>query len=326
MYFPPSSPATRNLCPNATISPGTPTLCPLGPTTRPWSASNPYDFQPCYYAPLNNTSTANSGPYVVEGGNTFYENRAYISIATAFARDACGFVGGHHGGTIFELKSSDIYSIGGYHHEFEDVGYQVNFNDFTSVPSYAYYMGCDSGGLYCEYEGSRYSISTDFLNGQSDINLGRYEDTTSNEWIWDEAYAPTLLLPRQIRSLDPAWFTCSLALYGIYDPPRALQQATSYAGVTTPSAYDSPTNTPPKPASSPTDGSAPATAKPQTTPAPAEPEQGPSQTNGGATDQPPYEGATQTSQDPTSADTGADGANPHPSTSTRNVGGISTLR
>lgn len=42
----------------------------------------------------------------------------------------------------------------------------------------------------------------------NDIDFGVQHQplqSTSNLWIWDEAYAPKLLVPLQIRQLDPAW-------------------------------------------------------------------------------------------------------------------------
>ena len=38
-------------------------------------------------SPANNTS---QGPYIVSAGTTFYENRAYISVQTAYASNSCG--------------------------------------------------------------------------------------------------------------------------------------------------------------------------------------------------------------------------------------------
>ena len=167
---------------------------------------------PCAYDTSNITSTKNSGPYFVSDGHTFYHNRAYISLQTAYAKNKCSFVGSQYPATYLTLMSSELYTIGGYHHGFRDIGYNVNFANFESVPANAYYQTCNSevSASYCTYIGTRYRYGTDFINGMSTIDFGNvYEHETSNQWIWDEAYAPTLLVPLQMRSLDPAWSTCS---------------------------------------------------------------------------------------------------------------------
>ena len=100
LYFPTTATTSHNLCPDPTVSPGTATICPLGPTTATANATNPYDYQPCYYATGNATSTTNSAPYVVSDGHTFYQNRAYISMQTAYASDRCGIIGEKHEGML----------------------------------------------------------------------------------------------------------------------------------------------------------------------------------------------------------------------------------
>ena len=162
IYFPATTTATanisRNLCP-ATAGTGMPTLCPLGPTLRPFSKTNYYDSVACGYVLPKATFTPESGLHVVSGGQTFYPNKVYISLKTIFASNQCGDVGSRLPGTILTLQSSDIYSIGGYHHEFSDVGYSFDFADLTSVPAPVYFMGCDSGGENsCIYRGSRVSV------------------------------------------------------------------------------------------------------------------------------------------------------------------------
>ncbi|KAK4994983.1 hypothetical protein LTR66_005113 [Elasticomyces elasticus] len=49
----------------------------------------------------------------------------------------------------------------------------------------------------------------------------------NGSFIYDYAYLPVLAVPSMLRSFYPAWSTCELDLYGIYDPPIALQPAQS---------------------------------------------------------------------------------------------------
>ena len=42
----------------------------------------------------------------------------------------------------------------------------------------------------------------------------------------DSGYFPTIALPPRLRDTDPAWATCELPLWGMYDPPIALPRVT----------------------------------------------------------------------------------------------------
>lgn len=271
IYFPQTATlnTSQNLCPTASISPGTGTLCPLGPTLHSFSKTNAYDGAVCDYALPNATSTPETAPYVVSEGQTFYEDKVYISLNTIVAKNKCGYVGSGLPGTLLTLHSSQIYTIGGYHHEFADDGYSFNYADLTSVPSYAYYMACDSGGGdYCEYSGTRYSYGLDYINGVNTLDFGNGHiagnggNWTKDAVIWDEAYAPTLLAPLELRTLQSAWSSCVLDLEGLYDPPKALTQALTEAGPSGPGGYSSTTAAP---ASSVTNTLASATALPVST-------------------------------------------------------------
>lgn len=209
-YFPVTSNASRDLCP--ATGAGSPTVCPLAPTRGVYTVTDPYQAPPCDYITANVTAAKPSGPYIISAGQTFYHNRVYFSLDTVYASNTCGPVGSTHTNAIISVLSSEVHSVGGYHHGFADIGYQVNFQDFTSVPAYAYYMNDDIiGPSYGLALTDRYRFGTDFINGISTADFGGAEAGAHGytgsqvSWIWDEAYAPTLLMPLQIRSLDPAW-------------------------------------------------------------------------------------------------------------------------
>ncbi|KAI7204936.1 hypothetical protein KC316_g1070 [Hortaea werneckii] len=48
--------------------------------------------------------------------------------------------------------------------------------------------------------------------------------------IYEGDYRPQLALPSQLIDLDPAWKNCEPYIQGIYDPPKALQPATTLDG------------------------------------------------------------------------------------------------
>lgn len=184
-------------------------------------------------------------------------------------QNSCGYVGKQYDGTTLTLASSDIYSVHGYHHEFEDVGYQFDFADLSNVPAEKYYANCGGGqDPICVYSGTDYRYGTDFINGRSDVDfgvgyaVGDGHTETAYQWIWQGAYSPTLLVPLQIRTLDPAWSTCSLNLVGLYDPPRVLTGQLTYA---TPTAPTAPKTSQAAPAATITSDGAPATADPKPT-------------------------------------------------------------
>lgn len=56
------------------------------------------------------------------------------------------------------------------------------------------------------------------------------------ETISDASYSPFLSVPAELRSAEAVWNSCVLFVDGIWDPPIALQQAGTLAGVTTPVA------------------------------------------------------------------------------------------
>ncbi|KAK3620444.1 hypothetical protein LTR22_025589 [Elasticomyces elasticus] len=94
-------------------------------------------------------------------------------------------------------------------------------------------------------------------------------DTGGCPIILDD-YNPVLVVPAAVRGLDPAWASCALDWEGLYDPPSALQPASSADGPSVPV---------------PTIQSTTSTSDPQPTSEPAEPGssttiRGPSQTLG----------------------------------------------
>ncbi|TKA47384.1 hypothetical protein B0A55_13684, partial [Friedmanniomyces simplex] len=61
--------------------------------------------------------------------------------------------------------------------------------------------------------------------------------------ITPSRFHPQLVLPTQVRALDPAWRTCGLAWQGLWDPPVALQSAGVVDPVTTPAGVQEGTAT-----------------------------------------------------------------------------------
>ncbi|KAK4960355.1 hypothetical protein LTR10_003250 [Elasticomyces elasticus] len=195
----------------------------------------------------------NSGPYTVFDGTTLYHNRAYISLSTVYAQDQCGTVGTPRLGSILTLASSQIFS---YDKQLipevcGDYGYSFNFaNLLPNLPYSAFHdwPGTDKPG--CSTPASGFPLPGDFVDGTAVLYGGLCST------IIDEMYFPTLVVPTEIRTLDPAWATCGNALEGLYDPPKALTAATTLDGLSGPyvvsTSLASPASTAHAPGPSPT--------------------------------------------------------------------------
>ncbi|KAK3630072.1 hypothetical protein LTR56_002641 [Elasticomyces elasticus] len=77
-------------------------------------------------------------------------------------------------------------------------------------------------------------------------------DTGGCPIILDD-YNPVLVVPAAVRGLDPAWASCALDWEGLYDPPSALQPASSADGpsVPVPTIQSTTSTSDPKPTSEP---------------------------------------------------------------------------
>lgn len=122
----------------------------------------------------------------VLNGSTLVAPTAYISIRTAFAANSCSVVGGQHTGTMVAVKPAELSTqihIGGKVAAYE-YG-QLDYADLTGLPPASQYQMQPS----CVMFGCATMYST--------------------TWF------PTLKVPPQIRSIDPAWADCELGLEGL---------------------------------------------------------------------------------------------------------------
>lgn len=116
-------------------------------------------------------------------------------------------------------------------------------------------------------------------------------------------YAPVIAVPTGVQNLDPEWKSCTAFYGGLYDPPKALQQAQTAAGITTPIAAPSPTT-----AASP--GSTVTDSGPTKTHLPMETASSPTSVASLATDQAATEPSVQTQASAASDDTSKGQADP----------------
>ncbi|KAF2083249.1 hypothetical protein K490DRAFT_70003 [Saccharata proteae CBS 121410] len=223
MYFAPPSNHTYKLC--DTNSFPEKTDCPFGPTTGVYL----YDGN-CHYDTDYVHSVATTGPStILSNVQVLYSSNVYLSFKTAYAEDQCSSrVGKGYAGAVVTLASTDLYSangpdLGGAIPYSVTGGYSFNFDDLMSVPGQIYM------GASCQ-------------NGPSSWGYGPANGIKHTSWwcdtIYQSAYFPTLLVPPQIRSLDPAWASCQLDLCGSLDPPIVLTAETLMAKPTSSFAQD----------------------------------------------------------------------------------------
>ncbi|KAK4556945.1 hypothetical protein LTR86_005926 [Recurvomyces mirabilis] len=143
----------------------------------------------------------------------------YIDFQTAYATDDCGnAVGKAYPGAIIGVDPHSLYSMLGY----QDFAVLTVDNGARTTTFYqsARFDFHDLNGLP--------PVSV-YIEQPSCIAYGCYS-------IWSSLYRPVLVLPSQVRNLDPAWKSCGLDWHGAWDPPIALQPAQAIDPVTTPHA------------------------------------------------------------------------------------------
>ncbi|OQO00381.1 hypothetical protein B0A48_13729 [Cryoendolithus antarcticus] len=114
----------------------------------------------------------------------------------------------------------------------------VDFDALTKPDPVAYYFGAgwQSGGVGAGPPGCN-----EVTSGFQDIMNPR-GPAPECATVFKDLYHAQLAVPKAVRALDPAWAQCDVPLYGIYDPPIALQAAGAVKGpvgaTTTTSASD----------------------------------------------------------------------------------------
>lgn len=145
------------------------------------------------YPNVTVTSNATESVIAVINGTTFTSPTVYLSYAGVSARDNCYRpVGKSYRGTVIGVSPSAVASIDSPHY----YATTFNFADFNT-PYSPYVLS-----KLCWPAPAESCI----------IDAGA-------------VYNPRLVVPEEIRSLDPAWKTCDPDWLGSYDPPRILVPA-----------------------------------------------------------------------------------------------------
>lgn len=135
-----------------------------------------------------------------------YQGNIYVSYQEPRVRDNCGqlITRQSPGHNVLTIASSDLHSIRKYPHAlapfpvvWDLVPWPVNYDDFNPPTPFSAYAGqrvCAQGGM----------------------------DTAACTIVKPDEYFPDMMMPPQIRDLDPNWKNCLYDKYAAFDPPIAL--------------------------------------------------------------------------------------------------------
>lgn len=151
----------------------------------------------------------------VLNGTTLYSPSVYIHLRTVYASDSCFQIGARHTSTLLAMDP-------------EDVSTQVHW-----------------GGKVAQSGAEAYN-TLDYADIVGLPPVSAYEHQPSClifgcSTIYPSSWDPVLVVPTQLRAIDPAWQSCAVGLDGLYDPPVAL---TPQAVVAAPTAFSTPSSVP----------------------------------------------------------------------------------
>ncbi|OQO06747.1 hypothetical protein B0A48_08535 [Cryoendolithus antarcticus] len=139
----------------------------------------------------------------------------YIEFRTAYATNACGWtIGGTYPGALVPIHPASLFSI------------QTQFDFFVTALS-------SNTAKTSFYQSASFNFAD--LSGMAPASVYYAQPSCFEHGcgtIYND-YHPVLVVPSQVRSLDPAWKTCGLDFRGSWDPPIALQPGGVVAAVTT---------------------------------------------------------------------------------------------
>lgn len=172
----------------------------------------------------------------VSDGYTYVSPSVYLGFTSLSAFDYCGTVGNVYTSTTFSFAPDELSTFGSPLAStyvttdiYTDYTSGVSTTTHTETNSYA---GPASVINYRDLGQNCSTISGyEFVAGNPSqaggVSKFFYLLTSLNKWLtvcsaYDPCH-PTILLPPQVKSIDPAWASCANNLIGgFYDPPYAL--------------------------------------------------------------------------------------------------------
>lgn len=162
-------------------------------------------------AEVNGSATSLVQSTVLDG-TTLFAPSVYLQMRSVFATNECSRVGKTYKSTLLAVDPGELST-------------QIHIGGKVAQTGANEYSKLDYGDLVGLPPLSQYEMQP------SCIMFGC-------PTIYPTSWNPTLVVPTQVRQLDPAWQSCSFGLEGLYDPPQALTPQVAMA---------QPTTTPPMP-------------------------------------------------------------------------------
>ena len=200
---------------NSTLAPG----CTVGCASCAITGGT---VQLIYWPEATTTANASAAQSVMVTAfafnTTFTSPTIYISYATLYASDSCSAVGTTYYSTIIPLANSNQLS-----------------SLWQTFPFPVYYTGPSSASF--NFTDLYYTPVPNSIYDRQPRCAAFTYDLPESDWIGTPPscprnipYKPFLVVPPEIvRSIDPAWQSCSLDIRGAYDPPYALDPQTAAA-------------------------------------------------------------------------------------------------
>lgn len=172
------------------------------------------------------TATNNYPTTAVVGSLTITSPFVALSMPAISAYDFCGVLGTVMKNVVVTLPASQLSSGNG-------AGMHAVTNiqpfDYGHLPPNRVPLSAWLSQPICNYR-SRW-LQPGNLSGSAWTSAfaSSYPECGT---IWEADYVPQLAAPTEIPELQPEWSSCT-AIFGLYDPPKALQPVASMAGPTT---------------------------------------------------------------------------------------------
>ena len=149
---------------------------------------------------------------VVSSGTTFISPYAYLSFASLSAVNSCGLVGKSYNNVLVTLTDSAVVSSIAWTTARNELFWSL-FSTDVEVQTFGP-ASFNYADLEWPYPPKAYSRQQVCANAAG-LNVTWCDVITS-------PYEPTLVIPSEVKTVDPLWADCGYYRYGVQDPPYAL--------------------------------------------------------------------------------------------------------
>ena len=169
----------------------------------------------------NSISSTEGGTFTTtSNGITFISPSVYLSYQNVWtSKDFCRATGKNHSGALLTLNPEDVST------RVDLKCQEVNESQISKTIIYPSIIS-----RRINYADLNTPISANFSRPQVALNASMLPLELQGYCDNKTAIQPILLLPNQIRDLDPNWKDCDLSNWGTQDPPRPLRPVNVLSG------------------------------------------------------------------------------------------------